>query len=101
MGKRASAYLAGFARFIIARDEHSYLNNLLLTGFRQYFTHYILPLTGNGVNGPVALTGSIAHHYPKLLAQVAHEYQLQVANTAANPVNGLVQYHSLGNSLRP
>lgn len=89
---KANAYLAHFNQFIFERKEHPYIQNLIISEFKNYFDYQILPYIENK-NIEVSFVGSIAFLYEDILRKVAQDFGLKVGKILQKPIENLINYH--------
>ncbi len=85
-------FLAAFSEFIVPRQEHPYLYQLIRDSFLAFFDaqvkHY-----DNYQDLPIGFVGSIAHFYEPILRKAALDEGIVVHTILQAPIAGLVAYH--------
>ena len=87
--KSASAYLAGFARFVIERKEHPSMNRILEHVFQLYLDDILGAYREELMNYPVHLVGSIAYHCKEKLSSMMATRNYQLGVVIDRPINGM------------
>jgi len=87
-----SRYLAGYTKFLSKNIEYPEIQNIVLTGFREFVTRNLMQYPGIGQT-PIHFTGSIAFHFREQLKIVLEEMNLTLGNIERAPMTGLVKYH--------
>jgi N-acetylglucosamine kinase-like BadF-type ATPase len=87
-----NSYLGEFAKIMFDFKEHSYINQLLMVGFKEFYECRVIPYQkGNTV--PVYFIGSIAYYFEAELKQVAQELNLLFGGVVQRPIDELIAYH--------
>lgn len=89
---RASRFIASFAEFIQAHQEHPFIKELIYQSFEQFFTNNVCKYAEHR-DMPVSFTGSIAYYFQNVLKEVASHKGLQLMHITEAPIEGLVNYH--------
>lgn len=87
-----SRFLASFSTFIYNNREHSFIRELILHNFRQFFT-YQVACYPHHQSVPIHFVGSVAYHYQEFLHEVGQEFGSHVGRIIQAPIDGLVEYH--------
>ena len=87
-----SRYLAGYTKFLSKNIEVPEIENIIMTGFREFVTRNLL-LYSEINNSPVHFTGSIAFHFQIQLRKVLEEKKLLSGQIVQAPMRGLISYH--------
>ncbi|WP_196885119.1 N-acetylglucosamine kinase [Aureivirga sp. CE67] len=87
-----NAYLASFSKFLFEHIENSYIKQIMLDGFENFFMCRILPYTHAHLV-PIYFIGSIAYYFQDVLETVASKYNLEVAGVIQSPIDDLITYH--------
>jgi len=86
-------YLARFTPFLKENLAESCIADIVFRGFRDFvrrnLKQYAQP------EAEVRFTGSVAYHFSHILDQVMLEEGFRPGGTEQNPMQGLIQYHSL------
>ena len=88
----ANAYLASFARFLLANKSDQQICELLKSGFKTYFEAYFMSMD-DIYKYPFHFTGSIAYYFGDFLREVGAELNLTIGLTVQSPIAGLALYH--------
>jgi len=94
-----SRYLAGFTKFLSKNIASVEIQNLVLSGFREFVTRNLLQYPETG-RTPIHFTGSIAFHFKEQLRTVFEEQHLTLGNIEQAPMNGLIKYHNNKTTLK-
>jgi N-acetylglucosamine kinase-like BadF-type ATPase len=87
-----NAYLASYAKFLAENVNFKYIESIVLTAFREFFTTHIVKY-GKHKSVPVHFVGSIASVFQPQLQQVAKEFKVNIGNIIKQPINNLFEYH--------
>ena len=88
-------FLASFVPFAIQNQRHPFINQLLVECFNSYFHEQIIPLQQSAqCNAEINLIGSVAALLSAPLAQAANLNQIKIGKILADPMPGLIEYHS-------
>lgn len=90
--KRPNKYLAGFAPFLFKYQEHKFINNLLLDGFRTFVDHHVLKHREALKHVPIHFVGSIAYYGQAHIKQVLSERGITSGVFIKNPLNHIVEH---------
>ncbi len=82
-------FLASFSKFILQNVEHTFVENLVINCFEQFFDKHICKYPQHK-ELPMYCVGSIALHYSTLLEKVAASKGVTIAKIVENPIAGLV-----------
>jgi Predicted N-acetylglucosamine kinase len=93
----ANRFLAGLSPFLLENIEIPEIRELVLGSFVSFIERNVKQYDYH--NHPVCFVGSIAYYYKSILIEAAHLSGITVKSIEKDPVNGLIQYHSLVNSL--
>lgn len=85
-------FCAGFTRFI-ADHPHPYCDELVCKAFRAFFTNIIRGYP-NYAEYSFHCVGSVGYHFRTLLAKVAAEFGVTLGQIIADPMPGLIRYHT-------
>ncbi len=85
-------YLAGFTRFIASTIHHTEIENIVLSGFRDFITRNLLQYS-EIKHAPVHFTGGVAYNFKSQLQKVIKELNLVMGKVEASPMKGLIDYH--------
>ncbi len=86
-------YLASFVPFLASRLLDPYIYQLVLREFTRFVKRNVLPYPG-AVSLPIAFTGSISHHFEKILREAASQVGIPIKTITQSPLEGLIAYHS-------
>jgi len=87
-----NAYLASYAKFLAENVNFKYIESIVLTAFREFFTTHIVKY-GKHKTVPVHFVGSIASVFQPQLQQVAKEFKVNLGNIIKQPINNLFEFH--------
>jgi N-acetylglucosamine kinase-like BadF-type ATPase len=82
-------YLAGFAPFLSTHRTHSFVHEMLLNGFDDFFKLHILPYEDFS-DYPLGSIGSIGFYFSEELQEVAHRYNCRFEKILQSPMEGLL-----------
>ncbi len=85
-------YLAGFARLLADYRHHFMVENILEDAFTAFFTQHIFKYRQTW-KGPVHFAGSVAWQFRDVLAEMCHNYEIELGTVVQAPVDDLVKYH--------
>ena len=88
-----SRYLAGYTRFLSKNISHPEIENLVISGFREFITRNLLQYPEID-RIPINFTGSIAFYFEKQLRRAIEEQHLILGSIECAPMKGLIQYHN-------
>lgn len=87
-----SLFLSSFADFLIENKEDSFVKNLVIDGFDNYFKTYMVPLAKQYPNVPLHIIGSIAVGFQEYMHQAAKANNLKVSSVIKEPIYNLLKY---------
>jgi N-acetylglucosamine kinase-like BadF-type ATPase len=87
-----NTYLADFASFMFQFKEEPYVQDLMESGFDEFFITRVLPFKKDK-STPIYFIGSIAHYFYDILKKVADKYELNLAGAIQRPIDNLIKYH--------
>lgn len=87
-----SRYLAGYTKFLSKNIKSTEIQNLVISGFREFVTRNLLQYPEIG-RTPIHFTGSIAFYFEEQLRKVIEEQHLKLGNIERAPMKGLIKYH--------
>lgn len=87
-----SAYLGGFAPFIMEYYSHPYIKELVDGNFRSFIRRSLKQYDTEG--GPVGVVGGFAYALKDIFLQIASEEGISVSRIIKAPIEGLIEYHS-------
>lgn len=87
-----NAYLGNFAQFMFEFKDHTYIHQILVEGFSNFFENRILPYN-KPKETPIYFIGSIAFYFESILNEVASQYNLRISGILQRPINNLIAYH--------
>lgn len=91
-------YLAQYTRFLSAHIHETAFQYLVFTSFKEFFLRNIDQYP-EAQEMPVHFTGSIAWHFRDILKEAAAASGFKTGKIVADPMPGLVAYHSQINTL--
>lgn len=86
-------FLAQFTLFLKQNISHTYIRNMVLNSFNDFFTRNILQYS-DCKKLPIHFTGSIAFHFQSELKQIASQFGLTIGTISQSPLQGLIDYHT-------
>lgn len=87
-------YMASFAIFLAENRGHYMIENIIEDGLNDFFFQHIYKYKESWTL-PVHFTGSIAYGFKDVLIEMCKLYQLQLGRVLKNPMQGLIEYHTL------
>lgn len=90
----ANRYMASFAIFLAENRGHYMIENIIEDGLNDFFHTHVFRFKET-YDVPVHFTGGIAFGFKDVVMQLCNSYHLQQGNILKNPMQGLIQYHSL------
>jgi N-acetylglucosamine kinase-like BadF-type ATPase len=89
-----NAYLATFAKFIIAHKDEPYCHDIIIQGMEDFVDLYIKQYD-NHKDVPVHFIGSIAFYLREELKTVLDRHGIRLGNVLRRPIDGLIEYHTI------
>ncbi|WP_028296152.1 N-acetylglucosamine kinase [Olivibacter sitiensis] len=86
-----NAYLASFAPFMHANQQHPYIQGLLHQGFELFIKTHIL-LYPDYQQHVCHFVGGIAYHFQRELAQVCRQYSVNIGKIIKEPIEELYNF---------
>lgn len=86
-------YLASFVPFLAENRGHFMIENILEDGLNDFFINHVVRYR-ESAKVPVHFTGGIAFGFKDIIEQLCEGYELQLGTISANPMEGLIAYHS-------
>lgn len=90
----ANRFLATTSLYIAQHQDNPLLSDLVMQNFRQFFRLNIKPYQRPDL--PIHFVGSMAHYYPRQLAEAAEAEGFHIGNIMQSPMEGLIAYHGQG-----
>lgn len=87
-----NVYLASYTRFLAKNVNFKYIESIVLTALREFFSTHIVKY-GKHKTVPVHFIGSIAFVFQDQLKQVAKEFKVNIGNVVKQPIDSLYEYH--------
>lgn len=87
-----SAYLGGFAPFIMEHYDHPYIKELVDGNFRSFIRRSLKQYDTEG--GPVGVVGGFAYVLKDIFLRIASEEGIRISRIIKAPIEGLIEYHS-------
>ena len=87
-------YMASFAIFLAENRGHYMIENIIEDGLNDFFFNHVYKYKESWTL-PVHFVGSIAHGFKDVLIDLCKSYQLQLGKVMKNPMQGLIEYHTL------
>lgn len=88
-----NAFFSSFGPFLLQHIANPSISTLVKESFRQFFSQNICKYP-DYQSEKLYFTGSIAHYFSDQLSEVAHQFNTTIASISANPMTGLINYHS-------
>ncbi len=85
-------YMASFATFMAAHNQHPFIQDMLRDGFRLFFKRQLGTYPEHKTL-PAHFIGSVAFYNADILKEVAAEHGVTVGHINRSPMDGLLQYH--------
>lgn len=92
--KMPNTYCASFCPFISKHITHPFIDELVKSSFRDFFTN-IVNYYPNYKEQTFNCVGSIAHNFLPQLTTVANEFEMKIGKIIRNPMDGLIEYHKI------
>lgn len=93
----ANRYLASYAIFLAENRGHYMIENIIEDGINDFFYTHIIAYK-ESVKLPIHFTGGIAYGFKDVVTELCRNYELQLGNIYRSPMEGLIRYHSEGES---
>lgn len=87
-----SAYLGGFAPFIMEYYHHPYIKELVDGNFRSFIRRSLKQYDTEGC--PVGVVGGFAFAIKDIFMRIASEEGIAISRIIKAPIEGLIEYHS-------
>ena len=87
-----NAYLARFAKFMIAHKNDPYLQEMIHEGLRRFIRHQLFQFD-NAKDVPIHFVGSISYFLQDEVNFILKEFGLTMGNIVKRPIDQLVKYH--------
>lgn len=87
-----SAYLGGFAPFIMEHYDHPYIKEMVDGNFRSFIRRSLKQYDTEGC--PVGVVGGFAYALKDIFMRIASEEGIAVSRIIKAPIEGLIEYHS-------
>jgi len=87
-------YLATFAIFLAENRGHYMIENIIEDGLNDFFFNHVYKYKESWTL-PVHFVGSIAYGFKDVLIELCKSYQLQLGKVIKNPMQGLIDFHTL------
>lgn len=86
-------FLTSFSDFVEEHKSHTFIENMVQEGFRQFIETYLLPLRVQYPDLPVCFAGSIAGTHEADLRKVAGEFSIRIDQIVGEPIHNLLNYY--------
>lgn len=90
-------FLSSFTEFFNENQDDEYINNMIISGFKQFMSMYVIPLLKQEPKTPVYFVGSVAATFQTQLQQTAADMHIPIGNVIKEPINNLLKYYSSKN----
>lgn len=87
----ANRFLSTFSPFINKHIDDKTVYNLVHNAFKDFFVKNVMQYDYK--NNLVHMTGSVSHHYEKVLRDVAKGLGIKLGTISASPMDGLIEYY--------
>lgn len=87
-------YLASFAIFLADNRGHYMVENIIEDGLNDFFFTHLYKYRESWLY-PISFVGSVAYGFKDVLKDLCHTYELELGKVLKQPMDGLVEYHSL------
>lgn len=88
----ANVYLASYTRFLADNINFKYIESIVLTAFREFFSTHIVKYNKHK-SVPVNFVGSVAYIFQNQLHQVAREFKVNIGTIIKQPIQNLFDFH--------
>jgi hypothetical protein len=89
-------YLASFTYFIAKHISIPEIKNIVTQGFNDFINTTICGYP-NYKSYPLSVVGSVGFIFKDILNEVCLEHHIQLKKVLKEPIDGLIEYHALGN----
>lgn len=89
-------YLASFTYFIAKHISIPEIKNIVTQGFNDFINTTICRYP-NYKSYPLSVVGSVGFIFKDILNEVCLEHHIQLKKVLKEPIDGLIEYHALGN----
>ncbi len=87
-------YMASFAIFLAENRGHYMIENIIEDGLNDFFFNHVYKYKESWTL-PVHFVGSVAYGFKDVLIEMCKSYQLELGKVMKNPMQGLIEYHTL------
>lgn len=87
-------YLASFAIFLADNRGHYMVENIIEDGLNDFFFTHLYKYRESWLY-PISFVGSVAYGFKDVLKDLCHTYELELGKVLKQPMDGLIEYHSL------
>ena len=91
---QANRYVASFASVTSKFAQHPFIKQLVHDGFEEFITSHVLKYT-DCENYEVGFIGSVAYFHQDTMEKVLEKYGLSAGQFLKQPMQKLIEYHSL------
>ena len=88
----ANRFLASISPFIASHLDIEAVRSIVADTFTSFIDNHIKRYDYN--NSPLHLTGSVAHYYRHIIAEVALHRGIEIGTITRSPIEGLITYHT-------
>ena len=88
----ANRFLASLSPFIASHLDNDAVRTIVADTFASFIDHHIMRYDYN--NTRLHLTGSVAHYYKHIIAEVARNKGIEIGTITRSPIEGLITYHT-------
>lgn len=87
-------YMASFAIFLVENRGHYMIENIIEDGINDFFFQHICKY-GESWKLPIHFVGGVAYGFKDVVKDLCNTYELELGNILKNPMQGLIDYHTL------
>jgi glucosamine kinase len=92
--RQPALYLSSLADFYVDYHENDYLQSIIVNGFEQMLSTYVLPLKQQYPDASIHFAGSVAAGFKPYLHQAASNVGVDITYILKEPINNLLTYYS-------
>lgn len=86
-------YLASFVKLLTGNRGHFMVENIVEDAFTTFFNKHIFKYRQTW-KGPVHFAGSVAYEFRDVIAEMCHQYEIELGQIVQAPMDALVHYHT-------
>lgn len=88
----ANRFLASLSPFIASHLDNDAVRTIVADTFASFIDNHIMRYDYNDTR--LHLTGSVAHYYRHIIAEVARNKGIEIGTITRSPIEGLITYHT-------